>query len=256
LWVIFIVMITLKRLLNEDIKFQSGYDSDRPSGAKTVFVFNPNDKYITKGKTHGLMSHAIKHGYEFDLELYEKVISETNKIIKNSPNSILLNSQNERPEKGFGYPYPKGVVINTMDMVNDKISLKDELHPEEQKIASHLKVLTDRYESMLVSIIQKSVDVSELKTVDEIREVLKKTDTLKFTVESRGSKIYVVTSIKEGVVVLVDLNGTVLSGYKPSIHKKKWSGIEKLRKYFSSTSVTVTNHLIKKLFDVGNDSNH
>jgi len=241
-------MIKLKDLLSENLKFQHGHDSDRPTGAKSVFVFHPNDVYVKEGKTHGLVSHAIKHLAEFDSALLSKVIASVNSIIRKSPNSILLNANNKPLQNIYPYPYPPGIIMNVLDMVNDKVVLKKRLRDEETEIFKYLTAMTDEYESILQSVIQKSVDVTNLRTVDEIKEVLKTTDVIKFVVESRDASIFVVTDIKDSIIILISNDGLILSGYRPSFHKKKWSGFQRLQKYFSSTSVTVKNPLIQQLF--------
>ena len=245
---IFIDMIKLIDLLLEDIDFKAGFDVDRPFGTKAVFVFHPNDDYIKQGKTHGVTSHAIKHIYEFDPELFSKVIDIVNKIIHKSPNKILLGLKNPESKKRFSYPYPVGTVVNTLDMINDKIVLGEELRKEEKEILPYLDTLKRKYSSILESTVTNAVNVDSAKSIEEIVTLTQKTGVIKFTVDARGEDTYAVTDLKTGILVLEKLNGEVLTGFRPANHKKSWPANKRLAKYLASTSVTVTNPLVNKFF--------
>jgi hypothetical protein len=46
-----------------------------------MIVFDNNAEYKLKGKTHGPRSHAIKHLYEFDFELFMNYIKKAKSLL-------------------------------------------------------------------------------------------------------------------------------------------------------------------------------
>jgi hypothetical protein len=62
-------------------KFINAKDRDWPIRSKWLIVFDPTTEYKLNGKTHGIRSHAIKHLYEFDFNLFMKYIEKIKSIL-------------------------------------------------------------------------------------------------------------------------------------------------------------------------------
>jgi hypothetical protein len=244
-------MIKLKDLISEDIDFKHGNDSDRPTGANSVVVFDPNDDYTVKGKTHGLASHAIKHLHEFNPESFSKIIGAVRQIIEKSDDVVLKGKNNKAQERTPGQEqFPTGTIMNTLDFVNDKIVNGEELNPTEQKIKKYIDYMVSEYEKIIRLTIDNATDVDSMKTAQEIKNVLNTDGVIRFYVTARGEDIYAYANAYSGMIVLMSQTGTVLTAFKVKSKKKKMNPIDRLRSYFSSSSAEVVNPLVKQALNI------
>ena len=81
------------RFINE-LAFANSSDFDYPGKVGEVIVTNPDDKYEVRGKTHGLISHAIKHVMEFEPEYYREVIDQFKQRIASMKNDLFILNKN------------------------------------------------------------------------------------------------------------------------------------------------------------------
>jgi hypothetical protein len=244
-------MIKLKDLLSEDIAFKHGRDSDRPTGAKSVVVFNPSDTYDIKGKTHGLASHAIKHLHEFNPESFSKIAGAVRQIIEKSSDAILLGKNNQPQDRPHGQDqYTVGSIINTLDFINDKVVHGEELNSTEQQIKKYIDRMTSEYEKIVMTTINTAVDVDKMKTAQDIKNTLNTNGAISFYVIARGEYVYAYANLMSGMIILMRQDGTVLTAFKVRAKKKKMNSLARLQYYFSSASAEPANPLVKQALGI------
>lgn len=243
-------MIKLKDLLSEDIPFKHGNDTDRFI-ANSVVVFDPQDDYEIKGKTHGLVSHAIKHLHEFNPEYFNKIISAVRQIIEKSPNAILKDKSNKPITRVVGQTqYPFGVILNTMDFINDKVVNGIPLNTDEKAIKSYIDRTTDEYENIIRILVDKAIPVDNYNSPEKIKNILNQHGMISFYVMARGRMAYAYANHNNGIIVLREPGGKVLTSFKAYAKKEKINPPQRLKKYFSSSSADIINPAIKKALGI------
>lgn len=175
-------MRLLNYLLKEEFKDSVDVDYPRPGN---VIVFSKKAKYKKQGKTHGLLSHAIKHYAEFEPHKMEQLVDNVRKIIDKSKYWILDDSNNKiQPDDNF---YPNdNLIINTMDFINDKIQMRHDLFPIEKQIKTVLNKLSKQYQSKINFIRNGSKDIDKL-SYDSIKQIYDRKGIIKFSANSRGA---------------------------------------------------------------------
>jgi len=98
-------------------KWQYAKDQDYIVKGKVVIIFDDEDDYKRKGMTHGLKSHAIKHGMEFNPSHYNNLLDKMRDYIEKT-NYRLLNRKGDIIS---GLQIGRNMLINTLDRINDKI---------------------------------------------------------------------------------------------------------------------------------------
>ena len=191
-------MLTFTKWLTEAaFKFQKGRDQDYTNDPYEVLVFSEEapENYEVEGKTHGQMSHAIKHLKEFEPDFVKGVIGKVKttlrKKLEEKPHWFCKVWNNLR---GFGKK--SGVeaiddasidaVLNTLDLINDKNQMKEGLLKLDASIKPFAVELEHKYNEIISKKLDKAVDLNKL--------------TLK------GAAF--VKKIKKSQVVQFDCNGT------------------------------------------------
>ena len=191
-------MLTFTKWLTEAaFKFQKGRDQDYTNDPYEVLVFSEEapDNYEVEGKTHGQMSHAIKHLKEFEPDFVNGIIGKVKTTLKKKleekPHWFCKVWNNLR---GFGKK--SGVeaiddasidaVLNTLDLINDKNQMKEGLLKLDASIKPFAVELEHKYNEIISKKLDKAVDLNKL--------------TLK------GAAF--VKKIKKSQVVQFDCNGT------------------------------------------------
>jgi hypothetical protein len=176
------------KYLNE---FVVGKDSDYPSNDKRVIIWNKKDSYTLKGKTHGLLSHSIKHLKDFNPSFFNNILAKLSNYIKTTDFFILLNNSVKKEEFS---KIPDEIMINTLDRINDKIMLKEPLTSEETEINEKFNnPLKSRYSEVFDKIVNNAIDTDKL-SLPEILKSIKEKKTLK--VVTTENKIYYVNFIE------------------------------------------------------------
>ena len=165
--------------------FKKGRDFDYPGDKNTVLVFDKNAKYKKEGKTHGLMSHAIKHLHEFNPTFINNINNKTKQLIKNIQLfSLVRNSIKEIDINSI----TDDILINTYDYINDKIENKENLLDIEEKIHKYIiEPIKNEYSKILQNFKTSSIDVDKLN-IKEINDLLKSKKTIRFTVHDNNGK--------------------------------------------------------------------
>ena len=103
--------------------FAKMLDQDYPYRYDNVILFDYREKYALSGKTHGLVSHGIKHLIEFD-EYFIKSILFKMKSKLNIEYLFLFNKNNTIRQLRKS-DLTTGVLLNTLDLINDKIENRE-----------------------------------------------------------------------------------------------------------------------------------
>lgn len=145
-------------------EFVAGFDRDKPTHFHLVAVFDKNDDYRLKGKTHGLTSHAIKHYGEFDVGTVKGFVDKAINIAKQSPELYIINHKGEVIADGdkAKVMLQYKVMLNTFDLINDKIINGEKLNDTEQKIYDVIQKMKVGYLSKIKTLTSKAVDVNDV----------------------------------------------------------------------------------------------
>ena len=116
--------LLLREILVEVLQenFPKSPDSDFPTNDTTKFVvFNADEKYELKGRTHGLLSHAIKHLHEFAPSEVDAAVDKATARMKHE-SEIYLKDGSSILSRGASVhrDLTDNVVLNTLDRINDK----------------------------------------------------------------------------------------------------------------------------------------
>ncbi|MFW6030309.1 MAG: hypothetical protein ACOCRO_08660, partial [Halanaerobiales bacterium] len=159
----------LKQYLIE-VEFGKSRDQDWPSRSKSVIIFDKNDTYKIKGKTHDLTSHAIKHLEEFDSQYFNSIITDIQNYL-NGKDFFVLTKKNKDVKKSESNS--KNIIINTLDRINDKIVHNEKLTEEEKVLSKYLDKISKKYEQFIENMISESIDVDSY-TLNQLKELNKK----------------------------------------------------------------------------------
>jgi len=166
--------------------FADSEDFDFPfQKQKKLFVFSENEEYNCQGKTHSGFSHAIKHSCEFFPEQINEFIVKGLDIIIKTDKVFLLH------ENGDIFPISankilqqaSGIVLNTFDMVNDKIMLDLPLLETEEKLKPLIFEISEQYNNLLTNYINYAYDIENITSLENLKEFIKDGKTLKFIAE-------------------------------------------------------------------------
>ena len=164
-----------KRFLNEQEEFgdkdidgdgwNDSKDNDFGSAkAGKVLFFDKNQIYKKEELTHGLFSHALKHGKEKSIGLDGKIADLIKKF-----KAILLDEKYSDQEVWVGTSAPEGqpidknaialddkIVLNTVDRINDDRVTKKQLIPIEKEIieSNEAKQLAAAYDAKAKEVIK------------------------------------------------------------------------------------------------------
>lgn len=180
----------LKQYLIE-VEFGKSRDQDWPSRSKGVIIFDKNDTYKIKGKTHDLTSHAIKHLEEFDSQYFNNTITDIQNYL-NGKDFFVLTKKNKDVKKSESTS--KNIIINTLDRINDKIVHNEKLTEEEKVLSKYLDKISKKYEQFIENMISKSIDVDSY-TLIQLKELNKK--NIKFTIKENNKEYILFIDLKQ-----------------------------------------------------------
>lgn len=196
-------------------KFQKGKDQDYTNDPYEVLVFSEQapDKYEVEGKTHGQMSHAIKHLKEFEPDFVKgvvtKVKSTIRKKLEEKPHWFCKIWNNIR-----GFSSISGVkavdsasidaVLNTLDLINDKNQMKEPLMKLDSSIKPFAVELEHKYNELVSEKIDKAVDLNKLTIKgSSLSKKIKKSQVVKFDCDGKnGGKFTVVLDFTDQSLVI------------------------------------------------------
>ena len=180
------------RFINE-LAFANSSDFDYPGKIGEVIVTNPDDKYEVKGKTHGLISHAIKHVMEFEPEYYKEVIDQFKQRIASMKNDLFILNKNSGKIEPLKDQWKNDKVLqNTLDFINDRFKEVDgkggKLNSKEKLFYGFAEKLATKYEELIEQLLSNVVPVDDM-SLEQINKVLESGRTIKFTALYMGTWI-------------------------------------------------------------------
>lgn len=171
------------KFINE-FNFKNARDIDYPAGTRKVITFRENEPYVIRGKAHDLRSHAIKHLSQFDESYMSKMVKDAVNVITNY-DYWVKNGERDL----FRHSIDKVEVINTFDMINDKIHFGEELLEPEEKLKFIIKKISNRYEEIISHFIRNSNYIGPDSSKHEIEGLVLNKSKIKFDVVEDNSNM-------------------------------------------------------------------
>jgi hypothetical protein len=198
----------IKRISGEK-NFISSKDIDQP-GNWTYICFDEDEKYEIEGNTHGLLSHAIKHYSKFNKEKVNDILDRTKEYLNELEGLIILKTVKNKTlcyNKDAKKLMNLRTILNTFDLINDKIMNGYELYPQEKEIYDKFMTeLIDAYSSLINEYLKKAVDVRNKKS-QELIELMQKGEKLRFRAIYKGIvKEYIADFSDFGLLSIEDKN--------------------------------------------------
>lgn len=154
-----------------EIAFQAANNSDFPGDSRHVIFFDPDDRYGYSGRIHGGWSHMIKHLLEFKPEYKSEFANRFNKLVSDAKQLWIGPG---KPKEISDRIFSLGTVLNSLDLINDKVELKKKITPVEEKIWNDIVVpYTKEYEKMVDDLVKSSTIIKPSFTEDEIKKLAK-----------------------------------------------------------------------------------
>lgn len=173
--------------------FNAGKDRDWPTRAKQVLVFSPNDKYEVEGNTHDGISHAIKHAHEFFPGEVDALLQQFSAALqpKTTAAKTMSGATVSDPSKVSSYMHDTGVLLNTLDRINDKVKTGASLTAAETVGHKAAEKMFTLYNKVADSVISGSVPVDGVKDVGQLVALVSSGKPIRFTASFRGHKGHV-----------------------------------------------------------------
>lgn len=234
---------TWKSYVNE-VEFHDSPDEDTP-GKNNYVSFDEEEQYDVEGKTHGQLSHAIKHYGEFEPAKLQAALSaalnkskESDKFtLKNAKTNQIISTGDEAKSQAN-----QNSMLNTFDLINDKIKNGDSLTPEEQEIKTFIEPLNNEYEQLAQSYMSGAEDIDGISDSSQIKSMFDAGKIIKFTGAFKGNPItYYLNTSNSGLVA--DAGGKLATLFRID---KKGNSIAKIAKYLTR-GVEIKNPAFKEL---------
>tara|TARA_B100000700_G_C15044758_1_gene857289 strand:+ start:1955 stop:3016 length:1062 start_codon:yes stop_codon:yes gene_type:complete len=206
----------IKRLILEEVESPSGWnfaeDSDFPAPDKSLnkaasklrtkygLVLDPEDLYMPEGNTHGGISHAIKHGHEFNPEITAKATFNALKIFYRwyKKNPIQLYKQkrhaNNSPRTNLTpiniaeVGKNPGLLLNYIDQISDNIINGKTISDLDRAMYKEFAPVIQAYNQYINNIVSNATDVSDQNFPNalELYNFLKKEPIIYFKASFKG----------------------------------------------------------------------
>lgn len=192
-------MLTFLQWLSEaNFKFQKGKDQDYTSDPYEVLVFSEKapDNYEVEGKTHGQMSHAIKHLKEFEPDFVKSIVTKVKNTLKTKLKEkphwfckVWHNTKGFEKESGVEAIETASIdaVLNTLDLINDKTQMRENLLKLDSSIRPFAVELENEYNNIITKKIDKAVDLNKTTLKgDTLIKKIKKSSVIQFDCAGKG----------------------------------------------------------------------
>ena len=227
-----LILESWKKFLNE-AEFTDSPDADGP-GKKQVIVFDENETYEKDGNTHGAVSHAIKHYAEFEKEAVDAALTQALTKAKTFDNFFLLSRKSgqitasgDQAKKSAAAN--NNAMLNTFDLINDKIKNNVSLLPEEEQLVGIINNLNSSYQNLVDKYMSSGIDIDQVSEPEKIRQLIDSGKVLKFTGSYSGSEFqYYLNTSNTGLVA--SQKGKVATLFRID---KRGNDLGKVAGYFS-----------------------
>ena len=224
-----LIMESWRRYLNE-VEFHDSPDEDKP-GRNQIIVFSADEDYDVEGSTHGALSHMIKHYNEFAPEKVAAGLQQALKIAAAFNNFTLKNAksgaviaQGDEAKKAAN----ENAMLNTFDLINDKMQNKEPLTDEEKQLSPPIAALNQEYQQLVDSYMSDATDLEEIADAGQIKQLLDSGKIVKFIGFYKGKPVqYFLNTSNTGLVAYND--GKVATLFRID---KKGNDLAKVAKYF------------------------
>lgn len=194
--------------------FTKAEDKDYPGKVEFVLLFNPKDEYKIKGRTHGLASHCIKHLRDLEKDKVDAKLFQLKLQIEKIPHIYLYRKDQgivKRDKEAFRALTPE-ILINTMDLINDKVLTLEKLNQYDQLLIPIIQNFVDKYSNLLEEMIRKSISIFSLSGV-EIQELINSFKIISFPVVFRGTSMTHYLDLKKFTIITA-INRNIKTFYK------------------------------------------
>lgn len=207
----------LKYLLESG--FKDSADQDYPDGESYgVIFFNKDETYKKEGMTHGLLSHAIKHLKEFVPQFVQSITNEMQKFLKTKTCYFYKEG---KIQEVSNYTFSEDTILNTLDMINDKIMFNKPLYPEEKLLYAGSLRLEKKFKEIINFLTQDATFIDNNNTdKNQILDLINK-KTIKYYVEDHNA-VMVHFFNKKLDAILITYKGDIRSLF--TLHKHYHTG--------------------------------
>jgi hypothetical protein len=237
------------QFVNEIEFYNQQPDYDKiPGGGKSVAVFDMETDYKKEGETHGGVSHSIKHYMEFDSSGAQQAIRQAASIVSGFDKVFI--KKHGRPDVVAQGEQAKqlvdqnsGIMLNTFDMINDKMLNKISLNDSEQKLLPIIKDIFSKYKQLAENQLSDASDIDKLSDVNQILKLLNAGNTVRFTAKyGESEKIYALNPKNTAIVSY--MGGKVSTFFKID---KQGKNKQKIVRYFTK-GMEIKNPIVLKAF--------
>lgn len=208
--------------LQEDFTFKNAKDQDYTNDPNSLLVFAEKepDEYELKGKTHGQMSHAIKHLVEFDKPFVDGIVSKARgiieKFLQRHPQAfckIWVEGQGFSDKSGMDAVKSAnaGEILNTFDLINDKSQMKGSFIKIETQLKNLATEMENRYKAIIDSKLSKATDIGNM-SFDKAKKAIKSSQVITFGVMQQTKKKDVWLDFSDSSIIIGE------SGSKDSVN--------------------------------------
>jgi len=214
-----------------EVEFHDSPDEDKP-GKKQIITFKEDEPYDIEGKTHGGVSHMIKHYLEFEpakvsaglKQALQKALEFDNFFLMNAETRQII-AQGDEAKKVAN----ENAMLNTFDLINDKIKNNQALTDEEKQLESIISPLNAEYQKLVDSYMSGAVDIENVQDAAKIKQLLDAGKLVKFIGAYKGKPVqYFLNPSNTGLVAYKD--GKVATLFRID---KKGGNLGKVARYFS-----------------------
>ena len=164
--------------------FAKMLDQDYPSRYDEVILFDYREKYVLSGKTHGLVSHALKHLIEFDEYFVKSILYKMKSKLK--VEFLFFYKKNNTIRVLRKSDLTPGILLNTLDLINDKIENRETLYSDEKEMILILQSIKDEYRKICLNIQQNAIEIFDFDTKNEIQLKINRNKPIWFNVNYKS----------------------------------------------------------------------
>jgi hypothetical protein len=184
---------------------------------------------------------------EFEPSFVEGILNSAVEVSKQTPDVAVVNLKNNKilTDKEAADKIQSGAMLNTFDLINDKILTGQPLNPTEKSIEPLIDKLVEKYEATLLAIVSNAVDVDSINNIEEMKALVEGKKTIKFTGSYGGSEFtYYLNLSNSGLVASQD--GKYATLFRVD---KKGSDLKKIAGYFAR-GVDIKNPTLKSVLGI------
>lgn len=248
--------IVEKYCLNEkDIfMFRKGQDQDYTGHPSEVLVFSEKepDEYLVKGKTHGQMSHAIKHLIEYEPQFVaavaEKAKTAIRKFLERRPDYFCKMWDEVR-----GFSEYSGLealkhcstlaLLNTLDIINDKNQTKSPFSKVDGELKKYGVEIEHRYNELIKKKMDAAYDLDKQRGGDYKKSIADNSVITFRAVGGNGKSYNVWLDFKDATLMIGDMDARGARGQIMTMYRLDNAGTNKasIIKQFYTKRLTPKN---------------